>query len=64
MFFYKLLVVFTIVTAGLSISITESLSAEPERCCLPKQFSARISVSDGVGDGAASYVIFLIDILR
>jgi hypothetical protein len=61
MFYYKLLVVFTIITAGLC-----SLNDEPERCCVAKQFSSKISVSIGMAlpDGTvySSYVIYLIDI--
>jgi len=43
-----LLVVLAIVTVVLSIPVSKSLSDGPERCCAPKQFSSKISLSTGM----------------
>jgi hypothetical protein len=61
MFSYKLFVVLTTVPGILSISIAKVSSNEPERCCVPKQFSSKISLSTGIvlpdGKAYTSYVI-------
>lgn len=63
MFYYQLLVTFTIISIVLSIPITKSLSNEPELCCVPKQYSSKISLSTGMvlpdGDTYTSYVFYL-----
>jgi hypothetical protein len=66
MFYYKSVVVFTIITVGLSIPMKISSLNEPERCCEPKQYSSKISLSTGMvlpdGKMYKSYVIYLIKI--
>jgi hypothetical protein len=68
MFYYKLFVAFTIITTGLSIPVERLSSNEPERCCVPKQYSSKISLSIGMvlpdATTYKSYVIYLIDILK
>ena len=60
--FLKLFVGFTLLTltVGLSIKMGKSSSDEPERCCIPKQFSSKISLSTGMvlpdGKTYTSYV--------
>ena len=44
MFYYKLLVIFCVVPLILSNPLIKSSSNEPERCCVPKQFSAKITL--------------------
>jgi len=67
MFYYKLFVVLTIVPAILSVPVIKSSSNEPERCCVPKQFSAKISISMGMilpdGKPFTLYVILYNNIL-
>jgi hypothetical protein len=64
MFYYKLFVVFTILPAVLSIPITKSLSVEPERCCVPRRFSSKISLSTGmVLSGGQTYTSYVIDFI-
>ncbi len=48
MFYYKLFVVLTIVQAILSNPLIKSSSNEPERCCVAKQFSAKIILLTGM----------------
>jgi hypothetical protein len=66
MFYLKLIVSLTIltVTLGLSIQMKRPLPNEPERCCVPKQFSSKISLSTGMvlpdEKTYTSYVIYLI----
>jgi len=66
MFYYKSITVFTILTVSLSISMEISSLNEPERCCEPKQYSSKITLSTGMAlpDGKmyTSYVIYLINI--
>jgi hypothetical protein len=61
MFYDKLFVVLTIVLAILSIPVIKSSSDELERCCSPKQFSSKMSLSTGMvlpdGKTYTSYVI-------
>jgi hypothetical protein len=44
MFSYKLLVGFTIIAIGLTNPITNILLNQPERCCLPKQYSSKFNL--------------------
>ena len=66
MFYYKSITVFTILTVSLSISMEISSLNEPERCCEPKQYSSKITLSTGMalpdGEMYTSYVIYLINI--
>ncbi len=61
MLYYKLFVVLTIVSAIFNIPVIKCSSDEPERCCSPKQFSSKMSLSTGMilldGKTYTSYVI-------
>jgi hypothetical protein len=48
MFSYKLLIVLVSIAASLSIPVSQPSANEPERCCVPKQYSAKIGLSTGI----------------
>jgi len=64
---YKLLIVFVSIAISLSVPLRKSSSNEPERCCVPNQYTSKISVSTGMslpdGKTYTSYVISFDDIL-
>jgi hypothetical protein len=57
---YKLLIVFVSIAVSLSVPVSKSSLNEPERCCVPKQYSSKISLSTGIslpdGKTYTSYV--------
>ncbi|CAF1428398.1 unnamed protein product [Rotaria sordida] len=48
MFYYAIFVIVALFTNGSTGTPTKSLTDEPERCCVPKQFSSVMSTSSGV----------------
>ena len=60
MFQYKLFIVLIAATGVLNVPLTKS-NVEPERCCLSKQYSSKISLSTGMvlSDGT-TYTLFVI----
>jgi hypothetical protein len=64
MFFYTIFVAITILIVGLNGKPTQSLSNEPERCCVPKQYTSQISLSTGMvlpdGKTYISYVSYFL----
>lgn len=68
MFCYTLAIVFAVLTVVLTSPVENVFSSDPQRCCLPNQFSSKLSVSGGaVLDGGrvlTTHVIHYIDIFN